>query len=118
MGRELPENRPELRFELQEPECRRIQGEPAVDRFVGRIEVPQILVIGSEILQRQVVFGIQTDGLLEVGSRFGPFALTALDCAESEINFGFVRQPAPGNFEFFLRRVVIVVAVIIREPHG
>ena len=55
---------------------------------------------------------------MKVRSRFCPFALAALDRAESEINFVFVRQSAPCDFEFSLRRIVIVVAIVIREPHG
>ncbi len=65
--------------------------ERAIDSFVGRIEIPQIVIIVSEILERPGVFWIQTGGFLQVGSGFGPFALAALNRADGQINLGVVR---------------------------
>src|SRR5437660_9399709 len=51
--------------------------------------------------------------LFQVRGRFCPFTLAALDRAEREVNFGFVRQSSLGDFDFFLRRLVIVVSIIV-----
>src|SRR5215467_14352895 len=106
----------ELGFDTPQTDPLRIYLEGAVDRLIGSIEIPQHLIIESEILQRPGVFRIQTGCLLKICGGLGPFSLPALDSSNSQINFGLVRQCSLCNFELLERSFVIVVAPIVREP--
>ena len=75
--------------------------EGAIDRLVRCVEISLHRIVESEILQRPRVLWIQTGRLLEICSGLSPFSLAALDCADGEINFRFVRQSALCDFKFF-----------------
>ena len=77
-----------------------IQFEGAIDRLVRSVEISLHRIVESEILQRPSVFRIQTGRLFEICSGFRPFSLAALDRADRQINFGFVRQSALRDLKF------------------
>ena len=58
-------------------------------------------IVESEILQRPGVLWIQTGRLLEICGGLRPFSLPALDRADGQINFRFVRQSALRDLKFF-----------------
>ena len=68
----------------------RVHLQPAIERFVGSIEIALHLVVQRQVLKYPTVLGIEAGRFLEIARRFLPFSQATLDRAEGEINFGLV----------------------------